>query len=257
VPIQPLGSMAPFFCFGAGPASRDLARQLGWDQPFFGVSLDQSDLQWLTPGTTLQEIVRRTLESVRAFQPAGPYRLGGHSLYGLFAYEAACQLQAEGQEVASILVLDTFLPATARDRCSIWMRFGAYLSGLWERASERDLGAISRHLANLVLLGGAVARGAFKRSRRPGETHSPQTLDALLAAAERSYVPQPYRGRITLIEAGSQLLGRAAGARFGWKNLCNGALEIRTVPGDHNSILTLPHVDSLGREIAACLSIQT
>jgi thioesterase domain-containing protein len=145
-------------------------------------------------------------------------------------------------------VLDTFLPATARDRCSIWMRFGAYLSGLWERASERDLGAISRHMANLSRVGWSVAQRTFKNS-----THSAETLDDLLAAAERAYVPPPYSGRITLIEARSQLLGRAAGARFGWKDLCNGALEIRTVPGDHNSILTPPHVDSLAREIAACL----
>jgi amino acid adenylation domain-containing protein len=256
-PIQPLGSRAPFFCFGAGPAFRGLARQLGWDQPFFGVSLDQSDLQWFIPGTTLQEIVLRMLESVRAFQPAGPYCLGGHSMYGLFAYEAACQLQADGQEVASIFLLDTFLPAAVRDRSSTWTRIGAHLSGLWERASERDLGAISRHVANMVPLGWSFAQRAFKRSRRPGETHSPETLDALLLAAERSYVPQPYRGRITLMEAGSQLLGRPAGARFGWKELCDGALEIRTVPGDHNSIVTVPHVDGLAREIAACLSIQT
>ena len=147
VPIQPLGSRAPFFCFGAGSAFRGLARRLGWDQPFYGVSLDQSDLQWLTPGTTLEEIVRRMLESVRAFQPTGPYCLGGHSMYGLFAYEAACQLQADGQEVASLILLDTFLPAAARDRCSIWKRAGAHLSALRERASGRDLGMISRHIA--------------------------------------------------------------------------------------------------------------
>jgi amino acid adenylation domain-containing protein len=251
LPIQPLGSKVPFLCFGAGPAFRGLARGLGWDQPFFGVSLDQSDLQWLTPGTTLQEIVRKALASIRAFQPAGPYCLGGHSMYGLFAYEAACQLQAEGQEASSIFMLDTFLPATARDRCSIWMRTGAQLSGLWERASERDLGAISRHVANLSRLGWSVAQRTFKNS-----THSGETLDGLLAAAERDYVPRPFGGRITLIEAGSQLLGRAAGARFGWKDLCSGALEIRTVPGDHNSILTMPHVDNLAREIAACLEGQ-
>jgi thioesterase domain-containing protein len=193
------------------------------------------------------------LESVRAFQPAGPYCLGGHSMYGLFAYEAACQLQAEGQEVASIFLLDTFLPAAVRDRCSNWTRIGAHLSGLWERASEKDPGAISRHMANLVSLGWSVARRALKKNSQNGQNHAAGTLDHFLAAAERSYLPQRYPGRITLLEAGSQLLGRPAGARFGWKDLCNGELEIRTVPGDHSSIVTPPHVDGLGREIAACL----
>jgi amino acid adenylation domain-containing protein len=258
VPIQPLGSRVPFFCFGAGSAFRSLARRLGWDQPFFGVSLDQSDLQWLAPGTTLQEIVQRMLKSVRAFQPAGPYCLGGHSMYGLYAYEAACQLQAEGQAVASLILLDTSLPAVVRDRSSMWVRAGAHLSALWERTSEKDLGAISRHVASLVPRGWSLARRTFKRSLHAQSseyvaTDSAGTLDGLLAAVERSYVPQPYRGRVTLVEAESQLLGRAAGARFGWKDLCDGALEIRTVPGDHSSILIPPHVDGLVREIAACL----
>jgi thioesterase domain-containing protein len=253
VPIQPLGSRLPFFCFGAGPAFRDLARGLGWDQPFFGVSLDQNDLQWLTPGTTLREIVRRTLESVRAFQPAGPYCLGGHSIYGLFAYEAACQLQAEGQEVASIFLLDTFLPSVVRGRYPIWTRIGAHLSALGERASERDIGAISRHMARLFPIGWSIVRGAFNKNRRDGQNHAAGTVDHFLAAAERSYLPQSYRGQITLIEAQSQFLGPAVGARFGWKDLCNGDLEIRTVPGDHSSIVTLPHVERLAREIAACL----
>jgi len=257
VPIQPLGSRVPFFCFGAGSAYRVLARGMGWDQPFFGVILEQSDLQWLTPGTPLQEIVRRMLESVRAFQPEGPYCLGGHSMYGLFAFEAACQLQAEGQGVTSVFMIDTFLPAAVRDRGSIWMRTDAHLSALRERASEKDLGAIWRHLAKLVPLGWSYARRALLKNRRSGssevETHSPETLRGLLAEAERSYVPHSYGGRITLLEAGSQLLGRSSGARFGWKDLCNGALEIRTVPGDHNTMLTLPHVDSLAQEIRACL----
>jgi amino acid adenylation domain-containing protein len=253
VPIQPLGSRLPLFCFGAGPDFRELARRLGWDQPFFGVSLDQSDLQWLTPGTTLQEIIRRTLESVRAFQPAGPYCLGGHSIYGLFAYEAACQLQADGQEVAAIFLLDTFLPAIARGRHSVWMRIGAHLSALRERASERDTGAISRHMAQLFPIGWSYARRAFKKDGQDGQNHPAGTLDHFLAAAERSYLPRSFRGRITLMEAEGQRLGGTAGVRFGWKNLCDGALEIRTVLGDHSSIIFPPHVDSLAREIAACL----
>jgi amino acid adenylation domain-containing protein len=253
VPIQPLGSRAPFLCFGAGAAFRGLARQLGWDQPFVGVSLDQSDLQWLTPGTTLQEIVRRMLESVRAFQPAGPYCLGGHSMYGLCAYEAACQLQAEGQEVASVFLLDTFLPVGARNRYSIWMRIGAHLSALRERASGRDIGAISRHMAHLFPIGWSFARRALMKNWRDGQSQTAGTLDHFLAAAEQSYIPRPYRGRITLMEAEAQRLGGAVGVRFGWKDLCNGALEIRTVPGDHSSIVNPPHVDGLAREIAACL----
>ena len=70
---------------------------------------------------------------------------------------------------------------------------------------------------------------------------------------ESSYLPPFYRGLVTLLEAESQRLGRAPGARFGWDQFCDGEVEIRTVPGDHSSMLTAPHVEDLARVIAECL----
>ena len=261
LPIQPLGSKAPWLCFGAEAAFRDLARALGWDQPLFGVTPEVGDLEWLARGTSLQEIVRGLLHSVRALQSAGPYYLGGHSRYGLFAYEAARQLAAQGQEIGAVIMLDTFLPFAARNSCSVWARLGAHSAALLDRTLRGDLRAISKHVSTLAPMGWEVARRLFNQSRtdgsaetrQPAEARAAEILESLLNAAERAYFPGGYRGPVTLIEAGNQLLGPEVGTRFGWKTFCAGALDIRTVPGDHNSILMPPNVSELAREVQAVL----
>jgi thioesterase domain-containing protein len=178
-------------------------------------------------------------------------------MYGLFAYEAACQLEEEGHEATSVILLDTFLPVAVRDRCSIWKRFGAYGAGLWERASEKNFQTAWSHIAALAPLGWSFAGRIFGKAQSSGSGNPEiQDLSAILAAAERNYIPGPYRGRVTFIEAGTQLLGRAAGARFAWKDLCEGGIDIRTVPGDHYSIITPPYLDALAREISVCLEEQ-
>src|SRR5262249_30875009 len=42
IPIQPLGSLPPFFCVGAGPLFRPLAKCLGTARPFLGLALTHS-----------------------------------------------------------------------------------------------------------------------------------------------------------------------------------------------------------------------
>lgn len=53
---------------------------------------------------------------LRAVQPNGPYFLGGHSHGALIAFEMACQLQAQDQEVAILVLLDTGPSAPLLDR---------------------------------------------------------------------------------------------------------------------------------------------
>jgi thioesterase domain-containing protein len=48
------------------------------------------------------------LEQIRAVQPTGPYHLLGWSFGGLVAHAAATALQAAGERVASLVVLDSY-----------------------------------------------------------------------------------------------------------------------------------------------------
>ncbi|MER7191250.1 beta-ketoacyl synthase N-terminal-like domain-containing protein [Streptomyces flaveolus] len=59
---------------------------------------------------TLRDLAALYVERVRSVQPHGPYRLGGYSFGGNVAFEMAVQLQAAGERVEPVLMLDTHVP---------------------------------------------------------------------------------------------------------------------------------------------------
>ena len=50
------------------------------------------------------------IREMKRRQPEGPYYIGGWSAGGVLAYEIACQLQADGEEIAKIILLDSPCP---------------------------------------------------------------------------------------------------------------------------------------------------
>ncbi|WP_435270856.1 beta-ketoacyl synthase N-terminal-like domain-containing protein [Streptomyces sp. 1222.5] len=65
-----------------------------------------------TAPSSLRGLAALYLERIRARQPHGPYRLGGYSFGGNVAYEMALQLQAAGEEVEALVMLDSYPPET-------------------------------------------------------------------------------------------------------------------------------------------------
>jgi acyl carrier protein len=110
VAIQPAGSRPPLFCFhGAGGnvlIYRDLSRRLGPDQPFYGLQSQGLDGS-LPPLTTVEEMAALYVKEIRRAQPHGPYFLGGYCGGGTVAYEAAQQLQEDGERVVLLALFDT------------------------------------------------------------------------------------------------------------------------------------------------------
>jgi amino acid adenylation domain-containing protein len=109
LPLQPHGQQAPLFCIhpigGSAHGYTALARALGADQPVYG-------LQALgrAPSASLVEMAEAYIGAIRRVQAQGPYRLLGHSFGGLVAFEMARQLEAQGESVAMLALLDTSIP---------------------------------------------------------------------------------------------------------------------------------------------------
>jgi thioesterase domain-containing protein len=53
------------------------------------------------------------VRDIRLIQPEGPYFLGGECIGGIVAFEMAQQLQAQGQKVATLILLDTLAQNSA------------------------------------------------------------------------------------------------------------------------------------------------
>ncbi len=86
-----------FYCF-------HLARELGADQPFYALEPYRFDDLAIPP--TFETMATAHIQSIRAVQPEGPYLLAGWCNGGLMAYEIAQQLQAAGQKVDLLVLLD-------------------------------------------------------------------------------------------------------------------------------------------------------
>jgi acyl carrier protein len=122
VPIQPEGTRPPFFCVhgGAGHVFNyfKLAGHLDEDQPFYGVQPPDWTMHRVDVPDVI-ELAKRYLAEIRRFQPNGPYYLGGFCFGGTIVFEIAQQLQAAGEEVALLALIE---PAAAIGRGALLNR---------------------------------------------------------------------------------------------------------------------------------------
>ncbi|MFE5596777.1 amino acid adenylation domain-containing protein [Streptomyces sp. NPDC056549] len=109
--IRSSGSKSPFFFVHPGSGSSwcylPLARYIPQEYPLYGLQADGLD-GTSELATCAVEMAAAYIEQIRSVQPSGPYHLVGYSFGGTVAHEIAVQLQAAGEQVAALVVLDTF-----------------------------------------------------------------------------------------------------------------------------------------------------
>jgi amino acid adenylation domain-containing protein len=258
VPLQETGSRPPLFCvhgIGGGVLCyRALAQALGPEQRFFGLQAPELG-GYPAEFRSIPEMARLYLAEVREVQPQGPYYLSGLSFGGNVAWEMAQQLQAAGEQVALLALLDSRGPG--------YPRFPA--------APVRA----ARHLANLVRLNPAaraeylrirmkavrnlwsryVLGRVYGRRRQDARTLPGVLQDIGLAHYQAfcEYERLPYSGRVTLFRAGSQPVGCDFDPHNGWKPLALGGIDVLEVPGEHAEIVEAPYVTHLAAQLRVVL----
>jgi thioesterase domain-containing protein len=100
--------LTPLFYFhgdvlGGGFYTRQLAPQLGADQPVYAIAPGQFDGEAIP---TIEEMARQCVAAIRRRRPHGPYIFGGFCVGALTAYEVARQLTEQGEEVPGILLIN-------------------------------------------------------------------------------------------------------------------------------------------------------
>lgn len=87
-----------------------IARRLTGDYDVWGISGE--NLKEYDPcPLDLKELVVQYVEDIRTLQPQGPYRLMGWCVGGVMAFEAARQLEALGQNVEEVVMLNSRTPS--------------------------------------------------------------------------------------------------------------------------------------------------
>jgi amino acid adenylation domain-containing protein len=253
VRIQAGRDARPLFCLHAAGGDvlvyRELARLLGPERPVYGLQDSPGPEQ--PHAISVRDAAAGYLACLRDRQPAGPYLLCGLSGGGLIAFEMALQLQAAGEEVALLALLDTAEPGYMAERLGGGRVRSAY-QALVRTAERLDLLAClawrRRVAPGRRTPGGGVVRSVLQAARdtfRPALARPGWTFDQW-QPAER------FRGRLTLLR-GWRLLGPLLDVHLGWRPHA-GQIELRLVPGFHSVVLHQPHVRRLARELAICLA---
>jgi aspartate racemase len=238
IALQPLGSKPPFFFVhglgGTVMRFRDLARRMAPDQPFYGIQakgLDGAE----TCLHRVEDMAEVYLRDLRSAQPEGPYYLGGYSFGGYVALEIARRLLRQGEEVRSLVLLDTYVGGSQ----SLLERFltlsSAQKIAYVKRRAQRYRKNLKRRIEFWFL------PPAVKKVRRG------------CASAEHSYELRPYPERIVLFRAGEKGLRGLEEPGDGWQKYAAGGLEIHELDGDHGNILNEPNVQFLAAELRQCL----
>ncbi|KAI0455324.1 hypothetical protein F5B21DRAFT_503379 [Xylaria acuta] len=192
---------------------------------------------------------------IRRVQPRGPYRLGGWSIGGAYAFEAASELaQAYGERVEMLILIDApcpkALPPLPLETIDLLSELGVMdeLKAKGSQASER----VRKHFKGSV--------NALKRYQAAPIPAGPGPKTVLILWAEKGVwettdgaVRSSYEDSATGRNAASDWImdpRRAYGAN-GWDSLLPGAnIHCETVAGNHFSMMRKPAIVNLGQKLA-------
>ncbi|MGI9627175.1 MAG: thioesterase domain-containing protein, partial [Longimicrobiales bacterium] len=231
--IRQGGSLPPFFAIGSNHHFVDVANRVDPETPFYRLDVYALQSERGEEGKelyqTIEEIASRLVESIRSVEPTGPYYLGGACEGAFAAFEAAKQLQAVGEEVASLVLWFTVSP----DR---------------RRAGRRTTALPGKGIRRLRKL----LRRSFMGRRTTKSLVQHERLRQRTFRAMDSYRPDGlFRGRLSLIQTIEDELA-LEDLTFGWKELATEGAEVRTMDGSHLLMLR-DRPDEFGDHLEAFL----
>ncbi|MGW2997447.1 thioesterase domain-containing protein, partial [Streptomyces sp. NPDC001193] len=238
---------------------RDLSARPGGDRRILGLeSVGYNTGE--RPLETVPEMAERYLDALREEQPHGPYLLAGWSFGGTVAYEMAARLEAAGEEVAFLGLIDAAAPGAAPGNRSgtaagpgdpDLLRYGIAAGIDADSARELD----EEELLDVLVRRGR-AEGTLPR------TAPTEALRRVLRVAEANGAASAaYRTDAVLVvglhlftvderhpELGTPLVDPAA-----WHARTAGDVLRAAVPGNHHDLVDPPHCAALAELLAAAL----
>jgi amino acid adenylation domain-containing protein len=257
---QPSLVIAPSL-FGEVHEWQKVAELLPPGRAIYGMRVAGSEPYW--PGChSLQDVAQGFAAALRDTGGTSPWHLVGFSFGGILAFEVARQLSTAGSQVGVVVVVDTGFPHTdghwrtwlVRDLPSMVRNFPRWL---WMNVvlSPRQL----LHRVQLKARSRLGRLGRFRDSEVNGDW-DPQLagvfdFDRLPALYRerlsmswqmvQQYRPSPYRGHLTLLRCRTHPLIHRGNADLGWRRWVDGRVEIRELPGTHDTVFSEPYINTL------------
>jgi len=171
-------------------------------------------------------------------QPVGPYYFFGFSFGGIIAYEMACQLIANGEEVNFIGLLDTYLV-----KKKLSLPLSQYAHKFLKKGFRKLYGLVRDKIKAEIV--------KFKYGTKFWPLIYTSAPDI---ACRKTYQPKVMTGRVILFE-GDEMSGFFSYEmpEKGWRELIGDSLEVQRVTGTHFEMCQEPHVQTLAEKILACM----
>jgi thioesterase domain-containing protein len=229
--------------------------------------------------TRIPDMATHHLNKIRSAQPEGPYLIGGLCAGGVIAFEVARQLEAQGERVALLALLDVADVEAPLRRARLAHRRLASLrgalghsrgSGFPRRLIGGAATALSK-LLNLIRYEGRTRLQALKTRRNvkvlrehldrqvtpPNAVRELSVREIYMVARSQYRADGVVHGNVALFRA-TRGLGDSADEpvveihpdpMLGWTPRVAGPIEAIDVPGGHVSMLQEPNVGTLAQRL--------
>ena len=248
-----------------------LARHVGMDYSFYGLWARGADGK-SEPHRGVEEMVADYIQAIRTVQPQGPYFLVGECIGGIAAHAAARQLQAEGEKIALLALMDTQRPTKRMylqyriDQLFEPVRDNYFIQGIpfhwknwWALDYRERIPYLFERIRNTF--------GSRSHPLQPMESERSRAQAVVEVNTDRRAVehiywiraryrrvlrwhnPKPYEGRIHVL-VNEKYYNRDR--TLGWGQLALKGLEIHKLPGNHDTYIR-EHVKATAQELRHCL----
>ncbi len=250
----------------------NLAQRL--NRPVYGVR-SRLDDQGIPYHTRIKDMAADYRQAIQSIQPEGPYLLGGLCAGGVLAFEIALQLQAEGEAVELVALLEApDVAAVERVQPSFSQRMRARTAQLTpsriltllQKLPPRAIGYLSYKFSSTWQRRTTQSRAQQLRQRRDQHRAIPKSLQQLSIRdlylfAEQDYQPADcFTGSVLLVKA-------TAGSGpdqpyheiyedslYGWQPRVEEPIQVVQAPGGHSTMLSAEHVDTVVSALEAAIS---
>jgi len=191
----------------------------------------------------IRQIAARYIEILKRHQPEGPYLLGGWCYGGMVAHEMACQLEASGEEVQYLFLLDSH--ATTNERLR---KFFKGMSAEVNR-SYFETSPLFRDLREAGMLEAMIRNAA----------HTSEDM--------MDHVPSVFHGNVLYFKPGRIPAGVSEESRRYWSRMmeyeagnyehycCRDKLRIVRTPQEHDLMMQDPSLDIIVPELLKAMGI--
>ncbi|WP_237385709.1 thioesterase domain-containing protein [Xenorhabdus sp. Sc-CR9] len=251
---------SPLFCLpGAGASASsflELALSFPSSLPVYALQARGLTTPELPPYTSIEGAANDYIKKIRQTQPTGPYHLLGHSFGGWIAFEIALQLQAQGEQVANLILLDTNAPTPQNyhfrsyNRIETLMKLIKLYNMMINQPlplTKQDLEGLT-HNEQILCLHQALVHARLFTANSPVSLLE-GVVQVMQANLNTCYTPRAqYDGCVHFINAKEKNIDEIQDSVSQWENYAS-QLDTMLASGNHMTMLSMPHVRQLAPEL--------